>query len=151
METATRVLIVDDEPLVGKRLTPALEKIGCEVEFFADPAAALDRIEASDFDIVITDVCMGEIDGIHVLKTVRRCSPRTKVIIITGYAMMSLAREAMRRGAFDFIAKPFTPDDLREVVRRAEADLSAPVGQAAADDDETDSGATPPTRDVPFS
>jgi DNA-binding NtrC family response regulator len=135
MDRVTRVLIVDDEPLVGKRLTPALEKIGCEVEFFADPAAALDRIEASEFDIVITDVCMGEIDGIHVLKTVRRCCPRTKVIIITGYAMMSLAREAMRRGAYDFIAKPFTPDDLREVVRRAEADLPVPVGHAVDDGD----------------
>ena len=130
MDTATRVLIVDDEPLVGKRLTPALEKIGCRVEFFDDPAAALDRIEATDFDIVITDVCLGDIDGIQVLRTVRRRSPRTKVIIITGYAMMSLAREAMRRGAYDFVAKPFTPDDLREIVVRAEADLSAPEERA---------------------
>jgi DNA-binding NtrC family response regulator len=105
-----------------------LEKIGCRVEFFEDPAAALDRLEVSEFDIVVTDVCMGDIDGIHVLKTVRRCSPRTKVIIITGYAMMSLAREAMRRGAYDFIAKPFTPDDLRQVVSRAREDLAVPAG-----------------------
>ena len=119
MGDGLRVLIVDDEPMVGKRLTPALAKIGCEVEFFFDPVAALHRLDEQEFDVVVTDIRMSNVDGIQILKRVRERSSRTKVIIITGYAMMSLAREAMKLGAFDFIAKPFKPDELREIVASA--------------------------------
>lgn len=113
------VLILDDEPIVGKRLKPALTKIGCEVEVFEDPKEALARIAEKEFDIVVTDIYMGEIDGLQVLERVQRKCPRTKVIIITGYAMMEMARQAMDKGAFDFIAKPFKPDDLRESIAKA--------------------------------
>ena len=119
MAEGLRVLIVDDEPMVGKRLVPALAKIGCQVEFFFDPVAALQRINEEEFDVVVTDIRMSNVDGIQILKRVRERSPRTKVVIITGYAMMSLAREAMKLGAFDFIAKPFKPEDLRQVIARA--------------------------------
>lgn len=113
------VLILDDEPIVGKRLKPALTKIGCEVEVFEDPKEALARIAEKEFDIVVTDIYMGEVDGLQVLERVQRKCPRTKVIIITGYAMMEMARQAMDKGAFDFIAKPFKPDDLRESIAKA--------------------------------
>jgi DNA-binding NtrC family response regulator len=113
------VLILDDEPIVGKRLKPALAKIGCEVETFTDPREALGAMEQKKFDIVVTDIRMDEIDGMEVLDRVLSQSPRTKVIMITGYAMMDLAREAMAKGAFDFIAKPFKPDDLRQVIVKA--------------------------------
>lgn len=127
MARALEILILDDEPIVGKRLKPALEKSGCLVETFHDPRQALGRIEEKEFDIVVTDIKMDDIDGIQVLEQVARKSPRTRVIIITGYAMMSLAREAMDKGAFDFIAKPFRPDDLRAVIERAALDLGTPV------------------------
>ena len=113
------VLLLDDEPIVGKRLKPALAKIGCEVEVFENPREALKRIGEKDFDVVVTDIRMDEIDGIQVLEYVMKNSPRTKVILITGYAMMALARKAMEKGAFDFIAKPFQPNDLRRVIARA--------------------------------
>jgi DNA-binding NtrC family response regulator len=74
---------------------------------------------------------MGDIDGLQVLERVRQRFPRAKVVMITGYATMSLARSAMEKGAFDFIAKPFTPDDLRSVVARAAAELGIPLDQAA--------------------
>jgi DNA-binding NtrC family response regulator len=119
MTQRLEVLLLDDEPIVGKRLKPALEKLACGVEVFEDPKLALERIAQKDFDIVVTDIRMDEIDGIQVLEEVRRKSPRTKVIMITGYAMMSVAREAMEKGAFDFISKPFNPDDLRRVVTKA--------------------------------
>lgn len=119
MSEQLEVLLLDDEPIVGKRLKPALAKIGCNVEVFEQPAGALKRIDEKEFDIVVTDVRMDEIDGIQVLEHVTRKSPRTKVIMITGYAMMALAREAMEKGAFDFIAKPFQPDDLRKVIAKA--------------------------------
>ncbi len=119
MSEPLKVLLLDDEPIVGKRLKPALTKIGCEVEVFEDSRKALERIDQMDFDIVITDIRMDEVDGIEILERVHQTSPRTRVIMITGYAMMSLAKKAMEKGAFDFIAKPFKPDDLRRVVARA--------------------------------
>ena len=119
-----KVLLVDDEPMVGKRLAPALTKSGYEVESYDDPGAALERIDAVEFDVVVTDIRMSNIDGIQVLRRVRERSERTRVVIITGYATMSLAREAMKMGAFDFIAKPFKPDELRAIVARAAASLA---------------------------
>ena len=125
MPDKLRVLLLDDEPMVGKRLKPALEKIGCDVESFQDPKRALERIDQEEFDIVVTDVRMDEIDGLQVLEYVKEKHPRTKVIIITGYAMMALARQAMEKGAFDFIAKPFTPNDLREIIEKAAKALAS--------------------------
>lgn len=119
MERELDVLLLDDEAMVGKRLAPALAKVGCRVEVFQDPRAALDRIRAKEFDIVVTDVRMEGIDGLQILQAVVARSARTKVIMITGYAMMSLARQAMDQGAFDFIAKPFTPEAIRVVVQKA--------------------------------
>ena len=127
MSEPLKVLLLDDEPIVGKRLKPALTKIGCEVEVFEDSRKALERLEQFDFDIVITDIRMDEVDGIEILEHVQQKSPRTRVIIITGYAMMSLAKKAMEKGAFDFIAKPFKPDDLRRVVAKAAEALGLAV------------------------
>jgi DNA-binding NtrC family response regulator len=123
MSDTLEVMVLDDEPTVGKRLAPALAKIGCEVEIFTDPVQALYRIDEKEFDIIVTDVVMKEATGVQVLEHAMKRSPRTKVIIITGFAMMSLAREAMDKGAFDFLAKPFHVEDLREVVQRAAAAL----------------------------
>lgn len=135
MSERLEILLLDDEPIVGKRLKPALTKIGCEVEVFQDPIAAVARIKQKEFDIVVTDIRMDEMDGMQVLEYVREKSPRTKVIMITGYAMIALAREAMEKGAFDFIAKPFKPDDLRQVIAKAAKALGSsinftPAGEA---------------------
>jgi len=127
MAKGLEVLLLDDEPIVGKRLKPALAKIGCNVEVFEDAKKALERIDQKEFDIVVTDIRMDEIDGLQVLEHVRQSSQRTKVIMITGYAMMAVAREAMEKGAFDFIAKPFKPDDLRKVIAKAAKALGSTI------------------------
>jgi DNA-binding NtrC family response regulator len=133
MSGPLEILVLDDEPIVGKRLGPALTKLGCQVEVFDEPRAALARLGEKRFDVVVTDIRMDDIDGMQVLEKAVAKSPATKVIMITGYAMMSLAREAMDKGAFDFIAKPFEPQDLRRVVTRAaqalgrQADLTLPA------------------------
>ena len=119
MEKKLQILILDDEPIVGKRLGPALTKMGAEVEVFEDPHRALGRIQEKTFDIVVTDIRMEDIDGIEILERVKSRSDHTKVIMITGYATVEVAREALGKGAFDFIAKPFKPNDLREVIIRA--------------------------------
>jgi DNA-binding NtrC family response regulator len=129
MAQSLEVLVLDDEPIVGKRLKPALEKDGYVVEVFEDGRSALARLGEKEFDIVVTDVRMDEVDGIQVLEAVQRMSTRTKVIIITGYATVELAREALAKGAFDFIAKPFKPQDLRAVIEKAAKDLLAGRGQ----------------------
>lgn len=123
MQEKFEVLLLDDEPIVGKRLKPALEKEGYIVEVFDNPEKALERIKQKEFDIVVTDICMQPIDGMDILQKVTEKSKRTKVIIITGYAMMELARNAMEKGAFDFIAKPFTPKVLRDVLAKAANNL----------------------------
>ena len=117
------ILVLDDEPIVGKRLKPALEKSGYEVEIYQDPEQAIKRIDEKEFDIVVTDIRMEDIDGIQILEHVAIKSARTKVIIITGYATVEMAREALLKGAFDFIAKPFKPNDLRAVITRAAKEL----------------------------
>ena len=125
MAQSLEVLVLDDEPIVGKRLKPALEKDGYVVEVFEDGRSALARLQEKEFDIVVTDVRMDDVDGIQVLEAVQRMSTRTKVIIITGYATVELAREALAKGAFDFIAKPFKPQDLRAVIEKAAKELLA--------------------------
>jgi DNA-binding NtrC family response regulator len=127
MSQPLQILLLDDEPIVGKRLKPALAKIGCDVEVFQEPIPALERINQKAFDIVVTDIRMDEMDGMQILDHVLAKYPQTKVIMITGYAMIALAREAMEKGAFDFIAKPFKPDDLRRVIAKAADALGSPI------------------------
>lgn len=135
MERRLQVLVLDDEPIVGKRLQPALAKVGCDVEVFEAPAPALDRLTQKAFDIVVTDIRMDDIDGIEVLERVMERSPETRVIMITGYATVEVAREAMAKGAFDFIAKPFKPQELRDVIAKAAHALGFPgIDQAELPD-----------------
>ena len=123
MDKKLSIMIVDDEPIVGKRLKQALSKFGIAVEVFEDSEVALNRLKDKKFDIVVTDIRMEKIDGIQILESVLKHSRHTKVIIITGYATIEVAQEALAKGAFDFIAKPFKPDDLRSVINKAALSL----------------------------
>jgi DNA-binding NtrC family response regulator len=127
MSKPLEVLLLDDEPIVGRRLKPALNKIGCSVEVFEDPKKAIERMDEKEFHIVVTDIRMEGMDGLQVLAHVQEKFPNTKVIMITGYAKIDLAREAMGRGVFDFIAKPFKPDDLRRIILAAAKALGIPM------------------------
>lgn len=118
-ETITRLLVVDDEPIVGKRLKQVFGKIGFEIETFTDSASALAAMAEKSFDIVVTDLKMEGIDGIEVLKRVRTMNPETRVIIITGYASPDTAELAQQQGVFAFLAKPFRLDELKQVIYRA--------------------------------
>jgi len=117
------VMVVDDEPIVGKRLKPSLEKSGFTVECYESPAAAMERLKQKQFDIVVTDLRMEGMDGIQILEYIMANCERTRVILITGYATVEVAREALVKGAFDFISKPFKPRDLRAVVNKAALSL----------------------------
>lgn len=113
------ILILDDEPIVGARLKTLLEKDGHRVAVFTDPIQALRYLEDKDVDIVISDIRMQAMDGIQVMNRISQKSRRIKVILITGYATLELARESLTKGAFDFIAKPFKSIEIRETIQKA--------------------------------
>jgi DNA-binding NtrC family response regulator len=119
MEKPYSVMILDDEPIVLERLRSTLEKVNLDIETFTDPNDAIKRFAEKKFQILITDLKMKELDGIEVLKLVQKVSPETKVIIITGFATVEKAREALKIGAYDFIAKPFKLSQLRDLVIKA--------------------------------
>jgi DNA-binding NtrC family response regulator len=119
----TSILVLDDEPIVLKRLTPALQKAGYEVEVFSQSSEASERIKGKNFDIVITDLKMPGLDGMKFLTMVKDRSPKTEVIVITGFATMETAKESFQKGVFDFLAKPFKLGEIQEIVEKAEAKI----------------------------
>ena len=118
-----KIMVLDDEPIVCKRLKPALEKQGYEVDTFTESAEAMEQIRRIDYDIIITDLKMKGIDGMQLLGEAKRRLPRTEVIVITGFATMETAKESFQQGVFDFIAKPFKLREIQSVVSRAEAKI----------------------------
>jgi len=118
------ILILDDEDIVLKRLKPALEKNGYSVETFSRSQQAFDRIMEKNFDIIITDLKMDGLDGMQFLTLVKEKSPKTEVIVITGFATMETAKESFQKGVFDFLAKPFKIAEIIETVKKADAKLS---------------------------
>ena len=118
-----RLMIVDDEAIVGKRLQQVYVKLGFEVEVFTSPASALAAMARQPFEIVVTDLRMDGMDGWEVLRQAKAMNPATRVIIISAYALAETADKAFQQGAFDFIAKPFRLEELREVVSSAVEEL----------------------------
>ncbi len=119
----TSILILDDEPIVSKRLKPSLEKKGYEVETFTRSADALKRVKERRFNIVVTDLKMEGVDGMQFLTEVKENYPETEVIVITGFATMATAKESFTKGVFDFLAKPFKLGEIAEVIAKAEAKI----------------------------
>jgi len=117
------VMVIDDESIVCRRLKQALTKLGYDVEVFEDPSKAMARFDEKAFDVVVTDLRMEPLSGIEVLGRIMSKSSKTKVIFITGYATVENAREALVKGAFDFIAKPVKLNDLRMAITKAALSL----------------------------
>jgi DNA-binding NtrC family response regulator len=119
MNKLNSVMILDDEPIVCKRLRSTLEKAHLDIETFTSPDEAMKRFAEKKFHVLVTDLKMNEMDGIDVLKAVKNKSSDTKVIIITGFATVEKAKEALKLGAYDFIAKPFKLSQLRSLVLKS--------------------------------
>ena len=115
---AARILIVDDELVICKSCEKILRRAGHDVTSVTSGRQAIDLLAQQEFDVVFTDLKMVDIGGMEVLQTVRQKYPTTIVVVITGYATIASAVETMRSGAFDFLPKPFTMNELLAVLAR---------------------------------
>jgi DNA-binding NtrC family response regulator len=119
MQSDIRILVVDDEKISVKNLEHILKKEGYIVAGTESGSNALKLLQEQQFDVVLTDLRMEKVDGLHILKKCRDVQPDTEVIMITGYATLESAVEAMKKGAFHYIAKPFKLDLVRNIVKEA--------------------------------
>lgn len=114
-----RILIVDDEEIVVRSCLRILGNSDYELEAVQDGWEALQRIDENDYDVVILDIMMPKIDGMEVLQRVKETHPDIDVIMVTGHSQIETAVQSMKLGAFDYLPKPFDPDELELVVARA--------------------------------
>ncbi len=114
-----KVLVVDDQKNMRATTAMVLRAAGHVAEEAEDGATALRRVQAEAFDVVLTDLRMPDVDGMEVLREAQRLAPQTQVIVMTAYGTIESAVEAIRRGAYDFLAKPFKQDELLLRVSKA--------------------------------
>ncbi len=116
----TKVLVVDDREGIRAFITGALEDMGHQTASAGDGHEALKKLEAEEYDVMVTDLKMPRMDGLELLARSRRLAPEMPVILLTAHGTIESAVEAMKLGAFDYLTKPLEgPDQLRLVVRRA--------------------------------
>jgi len=114
-----RLLIIDDEAVAVKNLAHALKRVGHEVTTRTTGSGGLEALERERYDVVLTDLRMERVDGMDILRRAQLLDPELPVIMITGHATLASAIEAMKAGAYDYIAKPFHLDEVRETVAKA--------------------------------
>ncbi len=118
-KTSGHLLVVDDDPVTVNLLKEVLSKEGYDVATALSGEEAIAQGSDSIFDIIITDVRMGDKDGMEVLKSFKKIAPETTVIMITAFGSIETAIEAIREGAFDYISKPFKLEEIKFTVQRA--------------------------------
>lgn len=116
---SARILVVDDEEIVIRSCLRVLEGNGYEIDVAHDGHEALRKVESNTYDVMILDIMMPNLGGMEVLRRVKETHPDIDVIMITGLSQIETAVQAMKLGAFDYISKPFEPDELKLVVQRA--------------------------------
>ncbi|MDZ7725428.1 MAG: response regulator [candidate division KSB1 bacterium] len=118
MNQSGHILVIDDEEVIRSGCQQILEADGYHVDLADNGKSGLELIRKNDYDLVLTDIMMPEMDGMQVLDELQKMDSRTVSIVITGYASIESAIDAGRKGAFDYIAKPFDPDELSTRVER---------------------------------
>ena len=113
----SKILVLDDEELMTETIRKLLSKRGYSVEIFSNPITALNVMQREKFDIVLTDFKMPNIDGLEMIDRIRDLRPEAKIILMTAYSSIPNAVEAMKRGASEYITKPFEWEELEEKIR----------------------------------
>lgn len=116
---AEKILVVDDEPEVGEAIADLLRAAGYEVEVSTDSLAAIGRIMAVSYDLIVSDIMMPGLTGLELLSMIKSHRPSPEVILVTGYSTRERAMEALEHGAFAFIEKPVDAEGLLERVKQA--------------------------------
>ena len=119
MYSSPRILVVDDEPVVCRSCEKILSEDGYEVSTVFTGREGLEKVRQEHFDVTITDMKIPDISGMEVLECIRGEQPDMPVVMITGYASVDTAVRAMKLGAFDYIPKPFTPEEMSEIIKKA--------------------------------
>jgi ATP-dependent Lon protease len=114
-----KILVVDDEKITRQNLEHVFKKDGYQVNTASNGSEALEFLEQNAFDVIVTDLKMGKVDGIAVLDKAKDINPNTEVIIITGYATVSSAIEAMKRGSYHYLTKPLKLNEIRSTIQKA--------------------------------
>ncbi len=118
-DVSANILVIDDDKVMRDACQQILTRQGYRVELAASARQGLVLLEKASFDAILLDLVMPDLDGLETLKKIRAIDPESEVIIITGYGTIQSAVESIKAGAFHFLSKPFTPDDLRHLVGRA--------------------------------
>ena len=118
-ETKLRVLVIDDEKNIRTTLGFCLEQAGCRVTAVASPDSALESLSQQAYDLAFLDVRLGESNGLDLIPKLIADCPNLLVVVVTAYATIDSAVNAIKRGAFDYLAKPFTPVQIRHIVEQA--------------------------------
>ena len=119
MENNEKILIVDDEQIALENLEIIMEKENYDVKTSSSGKEALKMLQKQEFDVVLTDLRMDEVDGMQILTECKKLYPESEVIMITAYASLPSAIETMKKGAYYYLAKPFKLDEVRKVVKEA--------------------------------
>lgn len=114
-----KILAIDDEQIVLDSVKKILSAEDCEIDVFLQAGAGIYQAITKDYDLVLTDIRMPNIDGLQVLRDIKRFKPHMPILIITGYATIHNAVMAMRLGATDYIEKPFMPEQLVQAITSA--------------------------------
>src|SRR5574340_1010206 len=119
MMKRSKILIVEDELIARENLNHVLKKEGYDTVAVESGVLAFKELEKQEFGLVMTDLRMQQVDGLQVLERTKELQPDTEVIMITGYATVSTAVEAMQKGAYHYLPKPYKIDEVRILVRKA--------------------------------
>jgi two-component system, sensor histidine kinase and response regulator len=112
------VFVIDDDEIIRLSCEQILHKSGYTVETFANGYQGIERLKQARPPLLVVDIKMPELDGFEVIKIVRKIDPNVVIVVITGYATIETAVDAMKMGAYDFLPKPFTPNELRLIIDR---------------------------------
>jgi two-component system, NtrC family, response regulator AtoC len=119
MQQPAKILVVDDDAVARELLAEALKKDGYDVEACSNGADAIARGKQQRVDVVLTDIRMGTVDGLTVLREFKRFSPDTSIVLLTAFGSLEGAIEAIKQGAYDYLAKPFKKEEIKLVVQRS--------------------------------
>jgi NtrC-family two-component system response regulator AlgB len=145
---ALKILVVDDEPGIRRTLRIALEDEGHVVTTASSPDSAMAAIGVDVFDLVFLDLRLGVASGLDLLPALLEAMPWTRIVVVTAYATIETAVEAMRRGAWDYLAKPFTPEQVRMVASQV-GEIRRLESRLVSLEDDVDRQRTSPILDCP--